>query len=931
MPRKSTASKASADLPWTSTRCLRLLRPLITRIHALRAWDEEIHTSGPNRSAGASRPLKRKERYGKTEDGQDTEWAIYQPRKKMKKTYNARQALNELRNTHNVQDGSRSGIDTTSSQLGMLSVPTPYLNKTLARKRPQVEAQIQLDDYDSRTNLPRPLHDAAQMRSRKGVLIDQMYLDLKKVLEHTTREDGDPDTKESQTGAPSLFSMCLKNVPAYIANEEEWQKDDDDEEQVNVTANTYNQLEGLGQGQERGWKHLKTVVQAHAIHLVNTAIESQILGSEVVYFAKTCWDKGLSQETWSLLKSASQVRQNSYPALSTETFRRHKCIQATCFRSSTTTKRANRDILHDPHELLSFNDHSISTRPHTNLARARLMSLAMSAEQLQPEWLSCPCYSQTWQDVIQSLSEGDANSYVALEFTLQFLLRSSEIQSQEVLAVPRPSTPPYRSPTILEASTRTLTSLCAMLATISLVNEAREHHFSLGVMRGPSRAVRFAAIAIEQASSDTLDNLDEQAILARMSILMTDIIIVVDSTSSRDSTLLSSRLNMIIKLDGILLGREDLESRGIEHLSSQLCDASKCYARAACTSELYLLRNILDKLVQHQLVHRRHARFVRRLALDTAITFAQEIPSVAADAYVHSLEMSIAQSVKPKQAASHALVQSSPATAGRPGFRWEQGVCEWVASTPASLLRLKKSLELNKHDEAGRAAETPCANAIKRWTAPSQIFVGVVVPSAACHSSPTRSGRDSVDEFNTPCQSMNNGRRERNTHVFEDSGIFMDPEDDDEKQSVEACKVLRAVEEIVVATITDRAESSSPPSTSTSSEESSQSPGKYKHDAPRGDLCISEESPPPTRSSRSALRSKSQSAHPRAHRQQLARIKPISKAQLLQDDESEDELSINESDCCAGAFEVHGVTSLNTARHGSARQIRKRVRGRGRR
>lgn len=876
----------------------------MTRFHALRVHHEEL--ASKKRSAGTSGSLKRKERYGKSEDTQDTEWGFLQPRKRAKKTYRARQAINETQNNQILQERKLPIDDSANSQLGILSIPTPYLNKSLARPTSARKEHMFQESVGDRTIIPPSLENAQEGRER-DLLEWQLYTNFETVLEYTTREDEGVHKVQRQTGAPSLFAMCLKNIPRYIANEEEWQKEDDDEDQTNVTAETYNQLEDFGQGLEGGWKHLRSVVQAHAVHIVKTAIEAGYIHDSKFWFTSLCWKSGLKTESWSLLESVAQVRQHAFPALPFFTVPNHSCSLAACFRTSTTASHVQRGKSHDPHTLLMCAWHLPTHDFDKSSTRAHILRLLLESGQLASEWLSCPCFGHLWQEILKSLSKEDENSPEAFSFILSYLLRSGGVQTQKALAVPVAALAAYRSPAILEASTRTLSSLCAMLATIALVDTAADQLAPLAVMRGPARAVRMTAIEIQRARSDETEDLDEQVIIARMSILLTDMIVIAGLSGTHDNTLMIARLHALYQLEEVLISREDSESKSIEYISRQLCDMSKCYARATSKPDLNLLQHFLDKLIKHETGHRRYNRFVRRLALDTAIMFAQENPSPAAESYVHHLEMGISQFTKPNQPVTNTIIWSSPATAGRPGFRWEQGVCEWVASTPASLLKLKKAIELGLSASAREAAQTPCANAVKRWTAPSQVFVGVVVPSTVLFSSPTKPGRDDADTFDTPLRSVRDDKR----LPFEDSGVFMDCEEEDvavsgappnNNTSLSALTEsddVSAAEQLATQMSPLRITSSSSVQAVHTSCPSPQNDASSEYepnlDAPQ---------PRTTRSTKPILLPiKHQPARPRQHTTKL-KAAATRKTHLLQEDESEDELSINESDCCAGAFEV---------------------------
>ncbi|KAI4723624.1 hypothetical protein E4T48_00141 [Aureobasidium sp. EXF-10727] len=90
------------------------------------------------------------------------------------------------------------------------------------------------------------------------------------------------DSKEAalRQGASSLLSMCLRRVPDYIRAEEDWRKSIDEDDDTDVSAEVYEELEDLGSIQGHGWSGLREVVVAHGVSLVHEIIKDKLVATE---------------------------------------------------------------------------------------------------------------------------------------------------------------------------------------------------------------------------------------------------------------------------------------------------------------------------------------------------------------------------------------------------------------------------------------------------------------------------------------------------------------------------------------------------------------------------------------------------------------------------------------------------------------------------
>jgi len=329
---------------------------------------------------------------------------------------------------------------------------------------------------------------------------------------------------------------------------------------------------------------------------------------------------------------------------------------------------------------------------------------------------------------------------------------------------------------------RTLTSLLAMSCAIGLVEGSGEQKSN--EIRRTERPLQTVALEIGQALlEENIDDIDEQTVVSRMLILTGELILCQgDATVQAQGDLMEDeqcekRLAQLSTLNHALACREGAENTGIEHLSNLLCAISSCYARATSSNALDILRRTLDRLMSPQNGRLRSCtRFVNRFALDTAMLFSQETPSREASAYVQALETITSSGARRRASTTQNVPEESPATTGKPGLRWEPGISEWIASTPASLVRLKR-LSLGNTFQEGKDSNTALpdiVDSIRRPTVrPYQPFA-VVMPPMPLSSSPTKPGRGFADT------EVKKRHLYTNTHqiigAFEDSGVFVEPD-----------------------------------------------------------------------------------------------------------------------------------------------------------
>lgn len=315
-----SAHGQSTTQPWTTTRCHRLLRPLLAHIaslrkeKALRALKENGMPQRDSQSNGAAG----KRSHGQLFDGADDENATRKKRRKILNTYTSRSShrrtsLDSLTTPRPQRTQARQRLAVNKASPAF-AVPTPFLRRVRdhqdqpssppaadisAAIASTVSAPGEKSPVQSkRTRRHRNPECAANRcvwnlrlaRLRKSVDSERftLYESVLRALDVLFRATC---PERTQVAAPkSLLAMCLRRVPDYITELDHWEKK---EAKANGTKSTlndskisleiYTELESFGTAQ--GWRQLCLVVRAHGIRLVQDAILEDLLEDDAVDLA----------------------------------------------------------------------------------------------------------------------------------------------------------------------------------------------------------------------------------------------------------------------------------------------------------------------------------------------------------------------------------------------------------------------------------------------------------------------------------------------------------------------------------------------------------------------------------------------------------------------------------------------------------------------
>ncbi|KPM46207.1 hypothetical protein AK830_g297 [Neonectria ditissima] len=262
--------------PWTAARCHRILRQLECRLGTLRKLVQEARQStarGTSKRAGSrednTRPPKR------------TRYTYAQRRSTSTNTKNEDATLTTP--TRSVRTLGTMNLGRCSPASERVDFPTPMLRRICAQSgspgcSPKNEDNVRLEASSLAGELQTLRRLAPEGHYR---IYEAIFGWLSSLLRSTEVKTSTPHPK-------SLLGMCLRKVPAALAEIETWDRQIAEQngtksvlDSSNASIELYGQLEAMG-ATGLGWKPLRLVVRSHAVSILSEAVSEGLFGPEFV-------------------------------------------------------------------------------------------------------------------------------------------------------------------------------------------------------------------------------------------------------------------------------------------------------------------------------------------------------------------------------------------------------------------------------------------------------------------------------------------------------------------------------------------------------------------------------------------------------------------------------------------------------------------------
>ncbi|KAL8934844.1 MAG: hypothetical protein Q9211_005014 [Gyalolechia sp. 1 TL-2023] len=621
----------------------------------------------------------------------DEEWAPNpRPRKRVKRTYSSR-TLNSQSRDKSPQLGEPEQPGQTRVEITM---PCDFLqgqrqpNAEADAAHMRIEKEVARDASRSHTKPNaeqggRLRQDRSRCNYRVKLpfqwkLTDGICKGVETLLRATERE------KASPRGARRLFATCLRKVPDYIAQEELWYKTEDPESAVDVSAIIYSDLESLSTSESFGWVPLRQIVRAHGIRIVGDAMREGTIGINLT--------RGII---------ALCIRLKAYDEA--EQLLGYLCDLIEPWQKQSATPEKTRSTVRVLDEFVAATGrHSFW---YTTMARL------IGSGRLPLDWIARQEMIEVWNKVVQSVTQEDDHSASASELlrlaaTMLYGLPGG-LSAGLIHAIRLQRSRQYRR------AKEYITSLgyevnWPQRSWVSVTDDERTYHEEKTAMTISSLMTVLCAIGLLRSAASLAESGDVQV---PHLMALQDIAIDAQQTVELDSAgmfpvrkehvavpLLAAGLvqatgcqtqHAFVKSMPAFFDRlMDLTHKGFaaEEGGSFLCAVADCCAKGTAEDVFEHTRKVVHH-IQHiaeslKPVSSSH-EICSRIGVAAALEYADSTKLPKHLHWALDVEQAVTGAHLDPARRTPAKTPLRGQVQPRNGYRWEAGICEWVAKTPA--------------------------------------------------------------------------------------------------------------------------------------------------------------------------------------------------------------------------------------------------------
>lgn len=651
--RESTITAArfasQQDQEWTAARCHRLLRALTSRVAILSREVARYSIVLP--------PLAKTDtslhRHAKTEC-ESPNWI--RSKKKIRQTYGSKGRAvkgNSLR----IHEKASSRVLSAMSTPGEILIPTPMLIRaTECEMEPctnsatlsgQIKCQLgkrrtSRREYTADDNPGLPTSQILPVLRKttttsRFTTYEGIYHGLEMLLKSTSKPtDGTP-----RRGSKSLLSMALKNVPKYIYEQEQLLFAHNGETggrsicSRDIATEIYDELEGLGTS-GKSWRGLGTVVRSHGLQVISNAIREGLLELDICgALTNLCASFNAFEEAESIFTALLCSHPFSEPRTVYEVVDRRFTM---LWNYTISTNR------------IAF--------------QYRQLSHMIVRGILPASWLATKGFASFWTTIIQSTTpiSFDPDAMEFLSKCLPLLARTRDHPSSSDATTQSP---------LSEAMRNTFGSILTTFVSIYMLNREKHNRCELNVERHSeyqSIVIFLRRCLAESRCSKTLSASGYALlILANLAI---------DSDIDKDER---SRTEYVGILFEVLWRHGDHfldNTSNCNEMITFITNVARCCGRGASGTGLEYMQILHVRL--EELTAQHDAKDIMRgIIVDSAYLFSQKVPNKLHLEYAARLDARLGNSDRGIHNRQD-LVENEPGL----GFRWEEGIGEWVTRTP---------------------------------------------------------------------------------------------------------------------------------------------------------------------------------------------------------------------------------------------------------
>ena len=666
------------QLPWTASRCNRLLRPLISK---LARHEQLCPRSRSEQWRSLPRPESSCARQAKPPSDKGT--PTFKPKAKLRRKYGGRKCV----------DGQTNPVSKYNEPV----TPSFKVFSPLLRKLgPDCEDAksyrfrgVWVEDRDTRQKL-------GATTQNRGTVVE----DFQRLLKTTQRDDS-----RNLERSRSLFAICLGQLPKYMADEEAWRRSQDPDDKSDVYCETYMQLEQYGASNINGWPSLRQVARAHGIELMENALRQRLFRVEeaekllamihsegdAVLAARMdlAWLQSQTSETsaCSTLGKLSSMRTTCDILATPDRYRR--LVQGLSGTQQDECCVASREqrlcelVVGKALPLDALCDHAVRSIWQNALKRLIHPSPPLTAEKLISNLLLCCCgVDPSFIDTLpkaRKLRRRELFGFVSDDPPASSLFEDTRKRG-----------------TVSEAQA-IVTTVCTVALTLTHMAQCsqesysglvREHNIAHNIAHQFTHIVRSVSLSIMRAyTSPQLLKACQTSMqtICAANVIVADIVLSLYACSRSEQLNHPHVVEQIRAIERLLSENKSSDKTvgwAIDSIGAPIVQAARHVENSRSGAGFTMIKTVCSYFSNSTKESSGSASaWTRLVALEMSMAFATYFPSAEHTHFAKQLEAQISH-VSSTHAPIRTRANQRPAN-----LKWEEGLCEWVAATPFSQVK----------------------------------------------------------------------------------------------------------------------------------------------------------------------------------------------------------------------------------------------------
>lgn len=578
---------------------------------------------------------------------------------------------------------------------------------------------------------------------------------LEALLRATTSEKTNDNSRHR-----SLFSICLRQTPKYIAAEQLVTTNEDPENEIDVASEVYTDLEAFGSAPDGGWESLREVVRAHGVSLVGEAIQDGLIELPLSrHILSLCIGLAAYDEAECVIESMiTFIKSPPFPPKENAT------LCAGNFHPSN--KWAKLHLTHDTPLADEVSRVVGALKCYVSQTGRygfmyRQTAAMLDAGVLPVEWISSKTMIECWNGVIRSITEQDDHARSAallLQVAISKSYRPSSTTKVSTLihdlrlrpckyTTAGPTLRSYKSGQAVKPAAEsqpigsgeagvqsedtdaalqsTLSNILTVLSAINIFRSSKSgldsslpDFLSVSILQDMALEIHQA---LELAKITSCANRSWSVPAGSLRLLLLSAGLV--SLLSRDSGTEVSP-NELLDLGTLASLPSSKESLG--NAGSFLGEIAQCCDEAGSGDGFRFIQVMvqnLSSIADSNMYDTPTRRLCSGIAHAAAFAFSESTGQPKHLDWALDVEGAITRTFDepPK-----VVVDSTPARAvirNKCGYKWEEGICEWIAKTPALALQRPTAIKDADHDYTDSKA--PKSTIVQAVPLPSGVSPGV--------------------------------------------------------------------------------------------------------------------------------------------------------------------------------------------------------------